>query len=234
MSNLIIPQNAIAEDKEFDNLAKGFNFLGRLQLFQGQSEHIVNGHVDNGEFAYVTAKGIEHRFGKELQFMPLGYRHKAMDMSGSKPLAWFHKIGETFSKPEFLDIQERAKGKNSSCSWGPEFLIWIPQIGVFATFHCGSPTFRNSSNDIKALIGRVGTIKNEPLSGVDKQTGKKFFWFGYKMSIFSGSMEHEPTQDAYDLEFAKFVNPVDSKVEIATAEELAAAGQGAATGGVGE
>lgn len=232
MSGLILHQNAIATDKQFDSIAKGFNFLGRLQMFQGQSEQIVNGNIENGSFAYVTAKGIEVKYGKELQFMPLAWRWKAMDMSGAKPLAWHHEAGiEEFTKPEFIDIQQRAKGQNSSCSWGPDYLIWLPNPGVFATFLCGSPTFRNSSGDIKALMGRVGTIKSEPLSGIDKVTKKKFFWFGYKMSIFSGSMENTPTQEAYEVEYQKFINPVDSVVVLATQEEQAAAAQ---TDGVGE
>lgn len=216
MTGLILPsQNtALAEDKQFDAISKSFNFLPRLQLFQPTSQQVTGDLADKGEFGIVSGKDVPHRFGDSVELLPVMYRFKALDMSGETPMAFHHKAGETITKPEYLDIVERAKGADSNCSHGPEFLVWVPRAAMFATFHLGSTTARNSGQDVRALMvkGLIGTFKSKLLQSKD---GKKK-WYGFTVTAYPGGLENSPTQEQLDMEVQRFVDVKDSQVVLAT------------------
>lgn len=215
-TGLILPgQNtAIAEDKQFDEISKSFNFLPRLQLFQPTSQQVTSDIATKGEFGIVSGKDVPHRFGESVELLPILYRYKALDMSGETPLAFHHKAGETITKKEYLDIVERAKGADSNCSHGPEFLVWVPRANLFATFHLGSTTARNSGQDVRALMvkGLTGTFKSKLLQSKD---GKKK-WYGFTVTAFAGELENIPAQEALDMEVQRFVDVKDSQVTLAS------------------
>lgn len=218
MSGLIqLPENAIAQvaDPMVGQVCKAVNFLPRLQLCQGLSAAVTANKARPGEFVIVVSQEETINVGKEPVIIPIVYRWTALDMSGEKVIAVHHKVGETFSKPLFLDIQNRADNvQNSNCSYGPETLVYIPSQNMLATFLCGSKTTRNSFQDIAALRGRGAILTSKFID----PRGSKHKWWGFTVSPFSGDFENTPDAEQLRLEVERYLNPSDSTVEVADPE----------------
>jgi hypothetical protein len=214
MTGLIsLPQDAISAmsgDTSLSTMCKSYSFLPRIQIAQGTSKAVTDGDARPGEILVISDKTDNK--GSQLEFIPIVYRFKAMDMSVSPPVSFHHLPKEQITKPGFIDIQNRADNvQNSQCSYGPEALVFIPSDGIFATFLFGSTTMRNCFGDVFALMGKCASITSDRIEG---KKNKKV-WFGIKTTAFSGDVANLPNQADLEAEVAKFLNPIDSKLELA-------------------
>lgn len=162
------PVNALAEiskvmdsslakrtDNMFDRVSKSSDYFPRLQLSSGASDICKKEKVPLNTFTYVVSEDNFIDCGKEVDILPLSWRPKAIDMSGSTPVAVYDADSEAFKS-----IEERSNISNSRCSWGPEFLVWIPGIKKFATLMMGSKSARPESKNIREQMMKGCTLKN--------------------------------------------------------------------------
>jgi hypothetical protein len=213
----------------FKTVAKSGNFLPRLQLFGSNSDHVKTETVGIG-YALVRAKDDMVELGKETDVLVLSWRPKALDMKaiddqGKPAIVTSFKPGtELFQK-----IQKKAAIKNSGAMFGPEFLVFIPSIGEFATFFMGSPTARREAPVVKAYIPNpenqqkgkgkcLCTLTTHLFSNQD------FKWHGTRTQDCTTPPANVPTAAEMEQQQRTFLSPPEKEIEAATPEEVAAAG----------
>jgi hypothetical protein len=113
---------------------------------------------------------------------------------------------------EFKRIQEKSAEQDSGCMYGPEFLVYIPQIKEFATFFCGSKSARRESPTIKALLTKPATLKSKKIET------KRYTWYGPQATSCSTPFD-PPDLEALKKVVEKFNNPPKTEVEAAPEEE---------------
>lgn len=143
-------------DSYFNEIAQsGLRFLPRLQLFSGNSEAVKGGLMPVGHYGLVTGKNKIIPLGKEVDILAFVWRPKAIDMSNTdKIVAVFEP-----SDPMFQEIQERSSEQDSGCVYGPEFLVWIPQLERFATLLFGSKSARMEAPNLKSRLQKPTTLQ---------------------------------------------------------------------------
>lgn len=150
----LIPNFNIHDDKTFNELATSGGFLPRVQLFGSNSDLAKEGKIPMGTYGFVTSKEQVIPLGAEVDVLPICYRPKALDMSGDDVLSSYDPNSDLFH-----EIVRKADVQNSSCSFGPDFLIWVPSQHAFATMMFGSKTARREAPNLKALLGKAATLK---------------------------------------------------------------------------
>jgi hypothetical protein len=137
-----------------DDMTKRGDYLPRLQLCGSNTDLVKDDKIKKGNYAYVTSKEAFIDLGCPLDIMPLCWRPLALDMMPKNPISVFDEKSALF-----LDIKERAKpGKNLKCTWGPQFLVWIPSIQKFAALHLGSATNRPCGTQLNDLKMKGATL----------------------------------------------------------------------------
>jgi len=208
MSNELIPVNAGIQkydDAAFELAIKSSNaYLDRLQLLTSNSELCKAGEFPVNNFALVV--GQSHKdLGKEVDAIILAWRPKAVEF-GETPVTIYDPQSDAF-----ISIAERSADKDSSCMYGIEFLLWLPNVGdgKFVTMFCGSKSARKEAQNIKMFTGHGVTWISKKI-----QTAK-FTWFVASVRECS-SITNVPTPDQYTPVVEAFNNPPE-----AAAPELA-------------
>lgn len=128
-------------------------FLPRTRLFTLKSSAVANGLTELG---FSLVEGEEYTFlGKDVDVFPFAIRPLALDTKAQPKPLFSHDV----NSDTFKDIAARAKGKNSGCLCGPEFLIWVPSVGRYATYLMGSPTDHFVWPALKGLLGKPALLK---------------------------------------------------------------------------
>ncbi len=186
--------------------AIGFSFLPRLQLFTSNSEECKTGAIKIAHYGIIKGQDPVKELGKTVLIVPIAWRAKAMDVkSFDKPVA-FHKPNSN----EFKAIRSRADADgNSGCMYGPEFLVWVPSEGCYATFLMGSKTARNAAPPVKALLPKPGGQLRAGILEAQYIEGTEFKWHGPKIVPTEQSFEGPPAEGIMDV-LTNFLNPIDS------------------------
>lgn len=161
----LIPQmaNTLAtqQDDLFDKMIAG-KYLGRLQLMTSASEKCKSGEFPINHYAYIVGEKLVD-LGKEVDCLVVSYRFKALDMSGESVAVSYDP-----NSPLFAEISNRADNTpNSKCTYGPEFLVYLPKLQKFATFHMGSKTARKVSADVRDLLCKAMTLGSRMIQNKD-------------------------------------------------------------------
>lgn len=106
----------------------------------------------------------------------------------------------------FKDIMAESEKKDSGCMYGPEYLVWIPSMKVFALFFMGSKTGRREAPALRALLGKAATLRTKLIES------KQFSWHGPVVSACSTPFDI-PSQEEIAQEVEKFLNPPKDDVE---------------------
>ena len=185
-------------------VTKVSDYLPYVRLYGGSSDEVKRGNFPVGHFG-VTKGKTTIDLGTSFICALLAWRPKAMYFK-PKPLAFF----DAQSK-EFADIISKADVKNANCGFGPELLMYLPEVNEFATYFLGNKTGRNESGSMIALIEN-GTNKAVIESHLIESS--EYVW-------------HGPRTKSYDLdivildlarakeELDKFNNPPASAEEVA-------------------
>jgi len=107
---------------------------------------------------------------------------------------------------EFKRIQEQSDVANSGCMFGPEFLVYIPAAGKFATFFMGSKSQRRESPNMKARMHQAATLKSKLIET------PKYKWQNPVVVPCSTPFEL-PDLQAVKEQIEKFTNPPVSEIE---------------------
>lgn len=208
MSNSMIPYTELSkskygDDAVFNELATSSDFLPRLQLFGSNSELVKRGKIPMAHWGVVIQKDQLEDLGEQVDCLPLSWRPKAMRLrnEGEAPLSYFNpKSGD------FLTVQEESEIQDSGCSFGPEYLVYLPAVKRYATYFMNTKTARNQATELRALIGRGATLKVKLIEA------PKYSWHGPVVTVCQTKFEVPSLEDMKKV-LEKFNNPDDSSVD---------------------
>lgn len=200
--------NPNASDAIFSELAKGGNWLPRLQLFSTASKEVKAGKTELiNQYVIVKGKDNFDIVGKEIPVLPLSWRAKAMQFHDGSVISKFDPTDDGFKK-----IAEKSGTQNSGCMYGPEFLLYVPDRKAFVSFFMGSVSARIEAPNLKSFLDEqvAATLGSKFLSN------KKGAW--QSPTAKSCTTPFEVPEDAAIIEqVAKFNNPPKDEVEAADA-----------------
>jgi len=135
-----LPSTQIGGDDLYSELAKGGDYLGRMQLFT-KGKAVDKGLIPPGHYGIPESDEEVIDLGTSVDLIPLARRPKAIDMNDSEALV----ISYDMESPEFKRIAAKSNEPESHCQYGPSFLVYERTTGRFLEFFCG-----NKSNRIEA------------------------------------------------------------------------------------
>jgi hypothetical protein len=206
----ILPEGVLTPSKygteaEHKKIA-GSGFLPRLQLLGASTNLCKKGKAPIGSYAILRGKDtIVHQFGDEVNILVLGWRPKAVRFGGKQ--AFYYNP----QSPEYKKIEIDSTKQNSHCMYGPEYLVYVPQVDEIVTFHFNNPTMRTAASGMLPNLGKAVTCKIELIEKPDNS------WHG--PVILNCSTPLTPPgdlaafQDRVKMELAKFNNPKESELE---------------------
>lgn len=180
------------------------DWLPYIQLMGGNSVEVKRGEFPMGHFCLKKNRQMLD-LGEEFVCYLLSWRPKAMQFA-PKVLSFFDTASEAFK-----DIQQRSKGKNAGCGYGPEFLLWLPGQKELATYFMGNKTGRNESPNLIALIEN-GVFKCKQQSHLIEDG--EYAWHGAKTLPYDLEIELPPMTLLTD-ELQKFNSPPAAQEEVA-------------------
>lgn len=197
-----------ASNDQFDDFVS--TYLPRLQLFDSNSGAVKEGKINIGNYGLAHNNNVTD-LGKECRIFVLSMRFKAMDLNNGVK-SWFNP-----ALADFKRVKARSEGQNTGCLCGPEFLVYVPELGKFATFFMSSKTMRREAPNVRELLGKAALLRARM---IDK---KPYKWWGPVVVECTTPMSIPPADRLAD-ELDKFNNPPESQIE--TIDEAAAAAAG--------
>ncbi|MCK9460590.1 MAG: hypothetical protein M0R80_13205 [Proteobacteria bacterium] len=204
-----IPTNQLPSDEIFAASTKAGDWLSRLQLMTSTSKECKKGKFPINHYALVDGQNMVD-LGESVDCIVLGFRPKALDMSGEQIISLFRpKVVEgEVTDQAFKAIMDKSGEKDSQCMYGPEFLVWVPVSKQFATFFMGSKSSRREAAKLKNRIGFGATL------GSILASNKKYEWYTPLVDNCSTPLD-PPNADKMTAQLEKFNNPPESEIEVA-------------------
>jgi len=215
-----LPSTQLGSDDAFADLAKGGDFLARLQLYSKGSavdqQLIAPGHWGIPE----SAEDITD-LGESIDVLPLARRPKALDMNDRDAVIAAYDM----ESDEFKRIMAAAQGKDSGCMYGPSFLVIERSTGRFLEYFCGTKSTRSEAKKIYPFLPLTpGDIEARGLDGVDphgplpvtlrvKYIKKKFSWHAPVVIKCSTPFQQLPMPAVIVKQVQDFINPKEPTVE---------------------
>lgn len=190
-------------DEDFAQVSSSSEYLPRLQICGSSTDIAKEGKIKIGHIALIKTKDSFIDLGEQVMALVIAYRPKALQL-GDEIVACYNPKSELFAK-----IKSQSDVQDSGCMFGPEYLIWIPEIKQFATFYLSSKTARNEALNMQTNIRRAVSIRSKLI------TGKKYKWHGPSISGSTEVIEDMPSGDLLKEIHDKFVNPPEKEVELA-------------------
>lgn len=183
----------------FEAVTKVGDFLPRLQLMTSNSKKCKSGDFPINNYAIVDGQNFID-LGSAVDVLMVTWRPKALEM-GDEVIAVYDENDEQFKR-----IQEKADEKDSGCMFGPEYLVYVPQVKKFTTFFMGSKSARREAPNANARLKKAATLKSKEI------TTKKYNWYAPTVSPCSTPFEM-PESEVLKEQVDKFNNPPVSEVE---------------------
>lgn len=192
---------ANTSDDVFADLSKAGDYLCRIQLQGSNSKLVKLKKIECGHYAYIIKKDNFIDLGESVDVYPVMWRPMAMDMNGDTPIRIFDVKSQLFK-----EISERSFGTNSMCTFGPDFLVWLPEIRKFGSLHFGSKTARQDAPAFNDLLKahKAATLTCRTIEG------KKFVWEAITVNPCTTPFELPDLERTKD-QVEKFVNEMNAK-----------------------
>lgn len=191
-------------DEVFDDVATATKFLPRFVLFTSNSTECQMGLVQPGHYGIVAVKGQPIiQLTNSVDVFILIWRPKALDLSNPGVVLSVFDVKD----PRFADITAKSDEKDSMCMFGPEFLLWVPKVGKWATYFAGNKTARRESVTVKSMLGKFVTFKSHLIT---KGTYK---WHGPQTFECTTPYDLPPMAEIHE-EAERFNNPDPSVEEV--------------------
>lgn len=200
---LALPENFPVQkydDQAFEAVATTGSFLPRLQLMTSNSKLCKSGDFPINSYALIHGD-IVRDLGKTVDVAVIAWRPKAIDMNDDQVIAVYDHTDS-----QFKQIQARADVPNSSCMAGPEFLVFIPSLGKFATFFMGSKSARRESGNMRQLLKKFATLASKHIET------KSYDWWAPSVGPCT-AMLAGPDPEELLKTFEQFNNPPKTEVE---------------------
>lgn len=196
------------DDKQLAAVSSSGDFLPRLQLFGGNSDACKKGQIPIAHYGLVSGKDTVEDLGKEVDIIVICARAKALRIGDDGTIITKHDP----NNEEFKKIMEDSNVQDSGCMYGPEFMVYVPSSGKFATFFMSSKTARRVAGAVHARLRKAATLKAELIET------KKYKWHGPVCTPCSTPMV-APSGDDIAAAIKKFLAAKESAVETVTPAE---------------
>lgn len=143
----LLPSTYVQDDSALEQMSKGTEFLGRLQLFT-KGKAIDKGLIRPGYYGIPESGDNIVELGNAIDIIPFAWRTKAIDMSDKEAII----VSYDMNTAEFKRIQAQAQEKESNCMYGPSFLVFERTSGRFLEFFCGSKSTRSEAGKIRPYL----------------------------------------------------------------------------------
>jgi hypothetical protein len=222
-----LPSAQIGSDEDFAELAKGGDFLGRLQLYS-KGKAINRGLILPGHWGIPESDEEIIDLGTSIDVVAFARRPKAIDMSDKEAIVTvYDRTSEAFQ-----EIADRSLEQNSGCMYGPSFLVLERTSGRFLEFFCGTKSTRSEAKKIFSYmtltaedIKRRNLVNVEPhgplpftmkIKPVEKGS---FAWHVPVVTSCSTPFSNVPSSEVIAREMQRFLAPKqDGPEKVAPAE----------------
>ena len=221
-----LPSTQLGTDDQFAELAKGGDYLGRMQLYT-KGKAVLKNIIPQGHYGIPEGDDEISDLGAIVNILPLARRPKAIDMTDMEALV----ISYDMESEEFKRIAAKSTESDSHCQYGPSFLIYERSTGRFLEFFCGNKSSRIEAKKIfpflpltqadinaKAAAGNpVGDLKPHgpvPVTlKVKVAENRKGTWHVPVVVMCSSPFTRLPSGDVIVREINKFLTIKDNGVE---------------------
>jgi len=138
---------ATSEDMQaFGEVAKGSNFLPRIQLIT-KGKYVDTGKIAPGHWGCPQQGGEDiEDLGEKIDVIPFAFRPKAMDVSDREAIVTSYDVND----PEFKRIV--AAPKNTGCIWGPTFLVYERNTQKFYELFFSNASGRSEASKMRPFL----------------------------------------------------------------------------------
>ena len=221
-----LPSTQLGTDDQFAELAKGGDYIGRMQLYT-KSKANMKGLIPSGHYGIPESDEEIIDLGPSVDLLPLARRPKAIDMTDMEALV----ISYDMESEEFKRIATRSAEADSHCQYGPSFLVYERSTGRFLEFFCGNKSSRIEAKklfpflpltqtdiDAKAAAGNdVSDLKPHGPIPVTLKTkvaeNRKGTWHVPVVVLCTSPFTKLPSGEVICREITKFLTIKDNGVE---------------------
>ncbi len=214
-----LPSTQVGTDAVYDDLAKGGDFLSRLQLYT-KGKAIDKGLIKPGHYGIPVSEEEITDLGDSIDLLVIGRRPKAIDMTDKEAIIVVHDHNSS----EFQRIAIQSNEKESHCMYGPSFLVFERATGKFYEFFCGSKSTRTEAKKIYPFMplaqGDIDArgLKDQEPHGPLPMTLKSryvekgsFSWHVPVVQKCSVPFKNEPSIEVMVKELTKFLTFKDGE-----------------------
>ena len=176
--------------------ARSSKYNPRIKLIGKGSNLVGIDSIKAGDYVAISSKESRVHLGNSTDCVVLAWRPTALEIGDE--IITCHDIETDL----FKSIQEKSEIADSGCMFGPEFLLYIKDLGGFANYLCSTKTERNESSELGALVGKPATLKSHFIDPVKS----KHSWWGPKFSACSTPFDL-PSKEIMDEQRTRFLNP---------------------------
>jgi hypothetical protein len=226
-----LPSCDLATTAELTELTKGTDFLQRVQLVT-KGKYVDTQKIAPGHYGVPQPGGEEILdLGASMDIMPLAVRAKALDMQDRDAIIAVYDM----NLPEFDRIKTAAALPNSSCMWGPSFLVLERTTGNLYELFMGNKSARQESGKLTPFLPlsteKAELIGEEPHGPVPCTLSaryvqrKDYGWHVPVVSKCSEPMTKLPPLEKVREEIEKFAAAKDNGIERVSEEGEKTAGR---------
>jgi hypothetical protein len=223
-----LPVATMGSDDGFGELAKGADFLGRLQLFS-KGIAINKNLIAPGTWGIPEGDDVITTIGKSVDVVPFARRPKAIDLHDTNAIITNYDM----KSDEFNRIKAAAGQQNSGCMYGPSFLVYERTTGRFLEWFCGTKSTRGEANKMYPFlrVTEADIVARPALEGTEPHDAHPFTmnvklvekntwsWHVPVVIPCSTPFTRLPLVEKVIFEMQRFMNPVDAGVETVDEEE---------------
>lgn len=213
-----LPSTQVGSDAAFDDLAKGGDFLGRMQLYT-KGKAIDKGLIKPGHYGIPASEDEIIDLGDSCDLLVLARRPKAIDMTDKEAIIVVHDS----ESAEFKRIAAQSLEKESNCMYGPSFLVFERSTGKFYEWFCGSKSTRTEAKKVYPFlpltaqeIKQRGLTDQEPHGPLPMTLKARYVekgtysWHVPVVQKCSVPFKNEPTLEVMVAEINKFLTFKDA------------------------
>jgi len=227
INELFAGENALTtqtEDqlRELDKMSQSSSFLQRLQIYAKSKSGPSGTLIEGGHYGIPRSADDITDLGNSIDLLPIARKAKAIDMSDRENII----VSNDTTSAEFKRIVDMADNtKDSSCAYGPTYLVYERSTKSFYEFFCGNASGRYESSKIntylpvtQAMIDAELTTEtkvrfSKPLTMKSKFCKKNSWeWFSPVAEECLSPIDL-PSADSLRKEIERFVKMEDSEVE---------------------
>jgi hypothetical protein len=215
-----LPSTQLGDDSMFDDVTKGGDFLGRLQLYS-KGAAVSKGQISGGHWGIPESAEQITDLGVSIDMLPLARRAKALDMSDKEAIITNYDP----TSEEFQRIMAASGEKDSGCMYGVSFLIYERSSGRFLEYFCGTKSTRVEAKKIfpylalsQQDIEARGLTGQEPHGPMPCTLNNRFIEKRYSYHVpvvarCSTPFTQLPAREKIVAQIEAFINPKDEGVE---------------------